>query len=489
MLKKIFCLLFITQVLLASAFANSNASVVDNTNTANQDNAQKQKIIEQSNSETQAIKQDNKLSELVKKLLPAVVSIRTTNIVDTSLNSYDGRYYYYNQTDSISSIGSGFLISTDGYILTNTHVVENSDSIYVMYKDREYLAELVGSDTISDIAVLKIKSIEKLPYFELKDDIEINIGEEIIVIGNPYDLGVSVSSGIISAINRNIKGTEYNNLIQTDAAINKGNSGGPMFNLNGDVIGITSMIFSTEGNNIGLGFAIPIKNIMNIVERLKMYGYVQRGWLGVKAIEVDNSILKILNSKRQGGIFVKEVVKNSSAEKYGILPSDVIISYNNVQVKTVSQLNAMIRETSVDSEASVLILRKGELKRIKVRIKELPSKFDLELEKIKGNSIDIFDMYLTSIDDNLIEKFELYSNLKGLFVLDVKAGGWADNNGIERGDIILTANQVQLKTKQDLIKIIQEAKLKNKKDILFIIRKTKNKENILLKLNLNFINY
>ncbi|MDR2760431.1 MAG: trypsin-like peptidase domain-containing protein [Rickettsiales bacterium] len=434
--------------------------------------------------------QRERLQDLVERLLPVVVPIKSASVVKSELTKYNNDYFYYNETKNIDSVGSGFLISDDGYILTNAHVVDSGDEIFVRYKNREYQTELIGSDPVSDIAVLKINSKEVFPHATLKNDVKLKIGENIVVIGNPYDLGVSVSYGIISALGRNIKGTEYNNLIQTDAAINRGNSGGPMFNLDGDVIGIASVIFSESGDNIGLGFAIPIGDVVNIVEMLKTRGYVQRGYIGIEAIDAGNDILRILGSKKQNGVLVLDVLRGSSAERGGLEVSDIILSFDNKQVKNLGHLNFLIRNSSVGHVASVLVLRNGAAINLKIKINEFSSfKYDKISEKIKNNSADIFDMYLTAIDNNLIEKFGLPEGSYGMMVLDARARGIAELNGIEKNDVVLTANQVKLKTREDLAKVINQAKQEREKNIVLIVKKSKMKKNVLLKLNFGADNF
>jgi serine protease Do len=449
-------------------------------------------------SEAEEVGQDNPkssstreaLPDLIKDLLPVVVSIKSVNLVKSELTKYDKDYIYYNEVKDVSSMGSGFIIGGDGYILTNAHVVDGADEIIVHYRNREYVAELIGSDFVTDVAVIKIVSSEALPFVELKKNVKSRVGENVVVIGNPYDLGVSVSYGIISALNRGIRNTEYNNLIQTDAAINRGNSGGPMFDLNCNVVGITSVIFSENGNNIGLGFAISTKDIVDVVEMLKAHGYVQRGHLGVEVVDIDSSILRIFNSKKTSGVMVLDVVKGSTAEKAGILPSDVIVSFDNKQVRDSNQLFSMIRGFGVDYTATMLVSRNGSTVTLRVRIEEFPyHKYDAYSERLRSNSMEVFGMYLTTIDKNLIQGMELHERARGLMVLDVKPKGIAEINDIEKGDIILTANQTQLKTKQDLIKVIEQLKSKINKDIVLIVKKSKTKRNMTMKLDFNMINF
>jgi serine protease Do len=432
----------------------------------------------------------DELPNLVKDLLPVVVSIKSINLLKSELTKYNNDYFYYNEVKNINSVGSGFIISKDGYVLTNAHVVDGADEVVIYYKNKEYLAEFIGSDFTTDIAVLKINSSDVFPFIELKKGIKLRVGDNILIIGNPYDLGISVSYGIISALNRGIKNTDYNNLIQTDAAINRGNSGSPMFDLNGNVVGITSVIFSENGDNIGLGFAMPIDDIIEVVEMLKAHGYIQRGYLGINTIDIDSSILKMFNFKKTSGVMVLEVQKGSAAEKAGILPSDIIISLDNKPIQDSNQLNSLIRNFSVDYMTNILVSRNGAAVNLKIRTEEFPySKYDALSDKIKNNSIEIFGMYLTAIDKNLINKLELYEYSQGLIVLDVRQKGIADINGIEKGDVILAANQAQLKTKQDFVKIINQMKINNNKDIVLIIRKAKIRKNVMIKLNFDTVNF
>ena len=427
----------------------------------------------------------NDVASLTKKVIPSVVPIRTTKTIENSLSSDGNKYLYYKESSIENSIGSGFIISDDGYILTNTHVIEDGDRIFITYNNKEYEVELIGFDDITDIAVVKIKNyVENLPYLELKNNIKFNVGENVIVVGNPYGLGVSVSYGIISALNRSIKNTEYSNLIQTDATINKGNSGGPMFNLNGDVIGITSMIFSETGSNSGIGFAIPIKNVVDIVERLKIYGYVQRGWLGIKAVNVDANMAIILGIGNRTGVLITDIFKNSPAEKADLRYNDIIVSFDNKQVRTHTELTKMIRDSMIDGNIPISILRNGKIINKKIKIAELPLSVDDNIANIEVNSIDIFDMYLTEINKQIIDKFELYSSSQGLLVIDIKQNGKADKCKIEIGDIVLTANQQQLKNKNDLLNVVKQSKIQGKKKVLLLIKKTKERKNILVSVNL-----
>jgi serine protease Do len=440
-------------------------------------------------------KENKDITGILGEVLKKVVTIEIVNTGNVSVKGDDDERLLLNELNNISGIGSGFIISEDGYIITNSHVVSDANKIFVNHADERYQAELIGDDLFQDVALLKINTNKKLPFVEMKPNLKVKMGEKVIVVGNPYNLGASVSTGIVSAINRSIKGTEYRNLIQTDAAINRGNSGGPMFNLNGDVIGITSLIFSpnNSGENIGIGFAIPISDVVDTIRFLRENGYIKRGWLGISGIEVDGEFLKILNSKRENGIFVKDVVAGSPADIVGIVPSDVIVSYNNKHIKDLSQLLYMIRNSSVGSSVDILVLRNEKHIKFKPTIKELPNgiRYNGVYEKIKSNSIEIMDMFISQIDKNLIDEYKLYHDLKGkgMYVLDIRSGGWAEKNKIEKGDIILSINQNSVDSKNSFINAINVLKNNKQKEFIMVVKKRVTGENIILRLNFNIVNY
>jgi serine protease Do len=445
--------------------------------------------------ESKSEKEDWNITKLLDEILKKVVTIEIVNVKNVNVKHSSDDYLLLGELNNVSSVGSGFIVSDDGYIVTNSHVVSDGDKIFVNHNGARYQAELIGDDSFQDVAVLKINSDKKLPFVEIRPGVETKIGERVMVVGNPYNLGISVSTGIISALNRSVRDTEYRNLIQTDAPINRGNSGGPMFNFRGDIIGITSLIFSpnNSGENIGIGFAVPIDDVINTIELLKENGYVKRGWLGISGIEVDGEFLKILNSKREAGILVKDVVVGSPADNAGIVPSDVIVSYNNKHVTNLGQLLFMIRSSSVGSSADVLVLRNGKYIKLRPTIKDLPEnmKYSEVHEKIKSNSVEVMGMLLSQIDKNLIDEFKLHPNLKGkgMYVLNVENGGWIERNKIERGDIIVSINQTAVGSKSSFVNIINTIKASKQKEFMMVVRKGTTGENIILRLNFNVINY
>lgn len=446
----------------------------------------------------------NNIPDVYNRISQSVLQIKSFKINDMVINGNNGNYYSYKKSMELYSVGSGFVISEDGYILTNNHVIDGADEIMVYLKNIEYKAELIGSDFYQDVALLKINSRAKLTPLTLKEDIKYNVGEEIIAVGNPYGLGISVSSGIISAVNRSISEIDMNNLIQIDAIINRGNSGGPLFNCNGEVIGMNTILYfnninknnttldvngNKNNNDFGVGFAIPADVIMSIVDKIKEVGYIQKGWIGIKGQNIKSDILKIINSKKQSGVMVIDITSGSPANNAGILIGDVIISYNNTNIVDNNQLLHLIKNTDVDSTADVLVLRNGRYLRIKVKVADSPeiNKYNEVDESIKTNSIEFMDIILTKIDENLVEKYKIYNNKYGMYVLKVKEKSIANYYGIEAGDVVLNVNQFSTNTKEDFLSAINNIKLSGKKEFFMILKKKNDKKNILLKLNTNLI--
>lgn len=433
---------------------------------------------------------ENDITKVVEKVLEATVIVEAIKLEDSNIYNGKNSHSIIEKSGNTNEIGTGFLISEDGFLLTNHHVIYDSDKIIVKVNNKEYQADIVGDDSYSDIALLKIKDgARNFPFLELKSEVYPEIGEKIIVVGNPYNLGLSVSTGVISAVDRNIKNTSYTGMIQTDANINKGNSGGPIFNKNGDVIGINSIIFSPNNNqNTGIGFAIPIKNVIDIVDKLKEFGYIQRGWLGITGEDATGEIFRILNSKRETGILVKEVIDDSPAYKAGILPADIIVSYNDRRVRDVNGLLYMIRNSSVNSNVNILILRAGKYIKLKATIKELPNENTASRnnKRILDNTVEFAGMYLTKIDKNLINEYKLYSGLEniGMYVLGIKDDKKVIGESIEVGDVIMSINQVQLKDKVVLNGLIDELKKRSQKKILLAVKKSKNDKVVILKMDI-----
>lgn len=422
-------------------------------------------------------------SKLIEKVLKSAVEIKTFEINEEKVNKI-GDNINYEKSMTSQAAASGFFISPNGYILTNNHVVDNADRIVVFYNGKDYRAELIGGDFYSDIALIKINFANK-DFLELKDGLTYNVGDEILTIGNPHGFGLSVSKGIISAKNRSLEKLGFYNLIQVDAHINKGNSGGPLLSCNGDVIGMNSILYTTNEDKNGLAFAVPIDStFIDIVNRLKESGYIQRGWVGISGITASEELFKLLKINRSNGVFVTDVEYNSPAYESGILPSDIIISCGDNAVKTTAQLDKLIKETPIGAKVTLSVLRNGKYIKFRVKVIDTP-----ENGKYLGDGSelilrDFMGMTLAVINDDLIDKYKLYGNLEGMYILNVKDGSMADFYDIKQGDTLLFLNQIKINGENSFKRAVQQAKANG--EFLMIIGRQDNK-NLVLRLNSNII--
>ena len=412
---------------------------------------------------------------MVSKVLPTVVIITST---------------HGNKERS----GSGFIISEDGYIITNYHIVKDNSKVNVRLdsSNKDFEAEVIGLDELMNIALLKLSIKNKLPYVKFNLKKSQKLGETIIVIGNPYNLGLSVSKGIISALNRNLNITNIDNFIQTDASINKGNSGGPIFNLDGEVIGLTSHIYSPTDFNSGIGFAIPSADLLPIIEELKKYSYIQRGWIGIKTNVIKHQLANTISNKVKGdSLIITDIVKDSPADKAGLKIADIILSYNGKKITSNKELYSLISSTSIGSNASVVILRDNKELTIKVKVNESNeyNKYDPEHENMISQGIKIFDMILLPINQKTRQKFNINNDIDGLYILEVEKNSLADKNGIVSGDIILSVNQTTTNNKDSIYKVINEAEKQNKEKVILIIKSNNTHKIIPMQLNNDYTSY
>lgn len=429
-------------------------------------------------------------ADKVEKLLPAVVNISTVqsvNINQQTLEKLGLKNIFSEQaieelkkniekqltnSEKLSSIGSGFIISKDGLIVTNHHVIDNASKVNINLSDgSKYQAKILGFDKKTDLALLKINTKKDLPFVKFGDSSKSRIGDSVIVVGNPYGLGGSVSSGIISYLGRDINKQQYDDFIQTDAAINKGNSGGPMFNINGEVIGVSTIIFSPSGGSVGIGFATPSNIVEKIIKQLQEKGNITRGWIGVAIQEVDENIANSLGMKNPQGAIVVNVVDNSPAENSGIVAGDVILKFNDQEIKQAKTLPKLVAQYSIDREADLTLLSNGNVKNIKIKISKMNDEVATNNKK-SDNSNKILGMSLlkVSTEQNSLKE----DQIEGLLVIDIENISIAKKYGIIANDIIILANQKNVKDLEDLRKIIQESKNGSKKITLLIKRMQQN---------------
>ena len=345
-----------------------------------------------------------------------------------------------------TSLGSGFILSEDGYVITNNHVVKDADEIIVRLHDRrEFVAELVGTDERSDIAVLKING-EDLPTVRLGDSSDLKVGEWVLAIGSPFGFDHSVTAGIVSAIGRSLPNENYVPFIQTDVAINPGNSGGPLFNLEGEVVGVNSQIYSRTGGFMGLSFAVPVNVALNVYEQLRNQGYVSRGWLGVLIQDVTRELAESFGMQRPHGALIAKVLSDSPAEKAGFEVGDVIVSYGGDEISFSSDLPPMVGNTPVGETVPVEIIRRGKTRTLNVRIAELPEEEELRIassggrkDSVSENALDITVKELTKE-----QRKQLGIENHGVMVESVSPGV-AREAGIRRGDVLLLINNEKVK--------------------------------------------
>lgn len=416
---------------------------------------------------------------LVKQVSPAVVNISTTQVVRLRrprMRSPFGQQdpfeeFFHNFFGNIPreqkrrSLGSGFVISDDGYILTNNHVVEKADEITVILLDKEeFQAEVVGTDPKTDIALIKIKAERKLPGVPLGDSEGLEIGQWVVAIGNPFGLGHTVTTGIVSAKGRVIGSGPYDDFIQTDASINPGNSGGPLFNLKGEVVGINTAII--QGGQ-GIGFATPIHLAKSVLGQLKEKGKVTRGWLGVYIQRLTPDLAESLSVPGKKGALVADVTKDGPAEKAGIRSGDVIVSFDGKSVESEHDLPQIVASTTPGKKVEVIVIRDGKERKVPVSITEM----EPEAEHKRAGGPDLskgLGLTVQDITPEIARHLNL-ENPEGVLVASVEPGSQADDAGFHERDVIRAINRMPVKDSREFEKKI--SKVKEEKTVLFLVER------------------
>jgi serine protease Do len=381
------------------------------------------------------------------------------------------------------SLGSGFIIDKSGIIVTNNHVIAEADEIKVrLQDDTEFDAIILGRDPKTDIAVLKIKPGKtKLTAVEFGDSRKLRVGDWVVAIGNPFGLGGTVTAGIVSARGRDINQGPYDDFIQTDASINKGNSGGPLFDLNGKVIGINTAIFSQSGGSVGIGFAVASRLAKPVVSQLTDFGRTRRGWLGVRIQMVTNEIAESFGLKNSSGALVAEVSDNGPAQKAGIKPGDIILKFNNQNVETMRRLPRIVAETPIGIDVPVVVWRSDRKKNVTVRIGELKENIVASKKASKKNQnkkvntvikLDLLGIALSVLDEQLKKKYTIAKEAMGVVVVGVDPDGLAAEKGIRAGDVIAEVDQKLVTAPSAVIKIVDRVVQNGKKkSVLFTINR------------------
>ena len=406
-----------------------------------------------------------------EKTIHSVVHVKNTSVSRGNSSLWD---YFNDQGDKTRvGMGSGVIISEDGYIITNNHVIANAEDILVRVGDKEYKAKLIGADPYMDVAVLKMETKDKFKPVKFGDSDLARVGDWAVAIGNPFGLGGTVTAGIISARNRDINLTRYDDFIQTDAAINRGNSGGPLFNMNGEVIGVNTAIISPNGGSIGLGFSMSSRVVGRVVNQLKEFGETRRGWLGVQIQDIDSDMAEALGLNKASGALVSGVPDGPGADA-GILSGDVILSFDGVEVKDTRGLVSAVGNADVGKVVRVIIFRDGKTRTIKVTLGRRESAEKVEIvptakvpEKIKET--EELGMKLMSITSETREQLNLPDDATGVAVLDVNETSDAFEKGIRAGDIIVEAGRAKVTTVNDISRIFEKAINSGRKSILMLV--------------------
>ncbi len=441
--------------------------------------------------QTNSISQNSpgSFADLAQKLMPSVVNISTTTVVTTQSNPFPFQFppgspfedmfkeFGAPQERKSAALGSGFIIDEKGLVVTNNHVISDAEDIIVRVNgDKEFKANVIGADPLSDIAVLQLETTEKFIPIEFGDSDKARIGDWVIAIGNPFGLGGTVTSGIISARNRSIGLSRYEDYIQTDASINSGNSGGPLFDMNGDVIGINTAILGRNGS-IGIGFSIPSNSAKIVIDQLIKFGETKRGWLGVRIQEVTKEIAEVEKLDEPRGALVASVAQNSPSEKAGVRAGDIILEFNGERIQQMKELPIIVARTEVGKKVKVKIWRnKKEISKT-ITLGRLETSEDFKIaEKIKPEKeirIENLKISVKKITDEDIKNRNLPNQTSGLVITKI------DNdspliNSIEINSIILEAQKKKIRLPNDLNKIVKEVIDSNQKTILLVIYNTQN---------------
>ena len=428
-------------------------------------------------------------ADLAERLMPSVVNISTTTTVTTRSNPFPFQFppgspfedmfkdFGTPQERKTSALGSGFIISEDGIVVTNNHVIEGAEDVYVRVNgDQEFKAKILGADPGMDLAVLKMESDQKFVPVEFGDSDKARIGDWVLAIGNPFGLGGTVTAGIISARNRSIGLSRYEDFIQTDASINQGNSGGPLFNMDGDVVGINTAILGQSGS-IGIGFSIPSNSAKRVINQLIEFGETKRGWLGVRIQTVTKEIAEVEKLDKPRGALVASVAEGSPSDKGGIKPGDIILEFDGKPIKEMGELPKIVAQTDVGKNVDVKIWRnKREITKV-ITLGRLETSEDFKqktiiTEKPKEVEIEGLKVTVRLIDKKDIEDRQLPKNTTG--VLITKIAEDSPVNYLQTGDIIVEAQKKKINTIGDLENIIKITLRSSEKTLLIAIYNNQN---------------
>jgi serine protease Do len=449
------------------------------------------------------------IADVAEKVIDAVVNISTTQTVEAKAGGEGGQRampqlppgspfeeffddFFKNrrgggpggdkggggmQPRKTNSLGSGFIVDTAGVVVTNNHVIADADEINVIMNDGTKIkATLVGVDKKTDLAVLKFTPVKPLIAVKFGDSDKLRLGEWVIAIGNPFSLGGTVTAGIVSARNRDINSGPYDSYIQTDAAINRGNSGGPLFNLDGEVIGVNTLIISPSGGSIGIGFAVPSKTVAGVVDSLRQFGELRRGWLGVRIQQVTDEIAESLSIKPARGALIAGVEEKGPAKPAGIEPGDVVIKFDGKDIKEPKDLSRVVADTAVGKAVDVVIIRKGAeetkqvtLGRLEDGEKAVQAAVKPAEPQEKPATQKALGLDLAGLSKDLRSRYKIKDSVKGVVITNVDSSSDAAEKRLSAGDVIVEVAQEAVTNAADVKKRVDQLKKDGKKSILLLV--------------------
>lgn len=432
------------------------------------------------------------LAPLAEKISPSVVNITTSTVVagqtgpqgvvpegspfEDFFRDFQERNRNGDRPRKSSALGSGFVISEDGFVVTNNHVIDGADEILIeFFSGEELKATLIGTDPNTDIALLKVESDEPLPFVSFGDSDDSRVGDWVVAMGNPLGQGFSVSAGIVSARNRALSGT-YDDYIQTDAAINRGNSGGPLFNMDGDVIGVNTAILSPNGGSIGIGFSMASNVVTRVVDQLKEFGETRRGWLGVRIQDVTEDVAEAMGMEKAAGALVTDV-PDGPAKDAGMLAGDVITSFDGTEVADTRALVKRVGNSTVGAAVRVVVFRDGKTQTLLItlgRREEAEATVPAALEvpdEDEADEKELLGLNLSTLTGELREQLNVPEGTDGLVVMDVEPTSEAFEKGLRAGDLITEAGQQKVSDIAAFEERIAATKDAGRKSLLLLVRR------------------
>ena len=433
-------------------------------------------------------------AKLIKAVQPAVVSIASTHTVTQAEmpqmpdfqfpegsplqkffdEHFKGQAPQGTPDAEMQAVGSGFIIDPNGYVVTNNHVIEGAEDVTVIMQDgSRHEATIKGRDPKTDLALLKIDTDKELPYVRFGDSQKANVGDWVVAVGNPFGLGGSVSAGIISARGRDIHSGPYDDYLQIDAPINRGNSGGPLFDATGKVIGINTAIFSPSGGSVGIGFAIPAEIAAPVIAQLESQGHVARGWLGVHIQSVDEALAESMNLQKPEGALISQVEPDSPADHFGLKVGDVILKYGKDQVKDARALPRMVANTGKGDKVNVTVWRDGKEKQLDVTLGSLPDEQTVAMNDSgqAGDETPKLGVTLSTLSKEAKQQFKMPEDETGVLIVDVARNSPAAKQGLRRGDVIARIGQTKVTEPAQVVSAVKRAAKEDHKTVLLLIKR------------------